>query len=78
MSLPIYPGDRTDICPNLLDQDDPDSQPCGDEGRTCDKCSEEEAAYWFAYFGLRKGMSRQERIDQLNQFAPPGREISDE
>lgn len=31
-----------------------------------------EAAYWYRYFGLRKGMTQAERVRQLEAFQPPG------
>jgi hypothetical protein len=59
---------------HLRDPDDADSGECGDEGECCDACNLKEEAYWASYFGLRPGMTREERRNQLAAFAPPGRE----
>lgn len=52
---------------------------CTDTDCPCVKrCDEKlcEAHYepsaWAAYFGLRPGMTREERLEQLEGFAPPG------
>lgn len=62
-------------CPNRLGAEyGEDNGPCGDEGRVCDECFAREAAYWASYFGLRPGMTREQRRAQLEQFRPEGAE----
>lgn len=36
----------------------------------CSKHGREELEYWRSYFGIRPGMSKQERLNQLEAFAP--------
>lgn len=59
-------------CPNfLLDEDEqPTERPCGDEGEMCVACWKREAESWAAYFGLRPGMTREERLAQLKSMRP--------
>ena len=62
-------------CPNRIDEDDPESPPCGDEGRVCGPCGEKEAAYWHSYFGLKHGNTPEVKAHnrrQLDAFRPPG------
>lgn len=41
----------TPRCPNRIDPDEPDSAPCGDEGRLCEECDRMEGEKWRAHFG---------------------------
>jgi hypothetical protein len=61
-------------CPNRIDPDDPESQPCGDEGRLCPQCWRREHDRWVAYFWLSEGMSREERRRQIEAFRPVNRQ----
>lgn len=64
--LHMAPDNR--ICPRC--DDEPSAVQCGDEGRVCGDCEDmarEEAA---AYFGLRQGMTREERQRQLLAMNP--------
>ncbi len=45
---------------------------CDEQGLDCEYCVAvaKEAEYWAKYFGLHPGMTRQERVNQLEQFRP--------
>jgi hypothetical protein len=45
---------------------------CEESVGECDWClwRAKQAEYWAKYFGLTPGMTRQERINQLEQFRP--------
>jgi hypothetical protein len=58
-------------CAGCCDLEDcPCTKKC-DEGDICHVHGVEDAAYWAAYFGLRAGMSREERQQQVEAFTPP-------
>jgi hypothetical protein len=45
---------------------------CDDEGNLCEPCFSLEAEYWASYFGIRPGMSKQQRMNQLEAMRPLG------
>ena len=53
---------------HLYLDDEGATRECGDEGRMCEACFEERAAWWAAYFGLRDGMSPEEKRRQLEAW----------
>ncbi len=58
-------------CQNRSDPDDEKSHVCGDEGRSmCPSCEAIRMAYWAGQFGLKPGMSREQRANMLDVMRP--------